>query len=216
MAKKTTARKKPRDLPGHILARALELAALQGWRHTTLGDVAVAADLPLGEILAGYPSKTSIVSAFVRATDATVLASGDNDGDSDLGEQPPRDRLFDVMMRRFDALGPHKDAVRTMVGASLGDPVAALCGAFRLRRSMALMLEAAHISAAGMAGIVRIKGLAAIYLAVLRVWLNDDSDDGAATMAALDKRLGQAESLLALCRLPGRRNRAAEAEDEAA
>lgn len=212
MAKKTTARKKPRDLPGDILARALELAALQGWRHTTLGDIAMAAELTLGEVLAVYPSKASIVSAFVRATDAEVVAGGD----SDLGDQPPRDRLFDVMMRRFDALGPHKDAVRAMVGASLGDPVAALCGAFRLRRSMALMLEAAHINAAGMAGIIRIKGLAAIYLAVLRVWLNDDSDDGSATMAALDKRLGQAESLLALCRLPRRRDADSEAEGEAA
>ncbi|MFP6742328.1 MAG: hypothetical protein VCD33_12005 [Alphaproteobacteria bacterium] len=212
MAKKTTKAKKPKDLPGHIMARALDLAALQGWRHTTLGDVVDAADLTLGEVLAIYPSKASIVSAFVRATDAEVLAGGDGD----LAEQPPRDRLFDVMMRRFDALGPHKDAVRSMVGASLGDPVSALCGAFLLRRSMALMLEAAHIGASGMVGIIRIKGLAAIYLAVMRVWLKDDSDDAAATMAALDKRLGQAESLLALCRFRGRRNEAPEGEGEAA
>jgi len=212
LAKKTTARKKPRDLAGDIMASALELAALQGWRHTTLVDIAAASGVSIGELLEIYPSKTSVVTAFVRATDAGVLAGGDGD----LVEQLPRDRLFDVMMRRFDTLGPHKDAVRAMVGASLGDPVAALCGAFRLRRSMALMLEAAHISAAGVAGIVRIKGLAAIYLAVLLVWLNDDSDDGAATMAALDKRLGQAETLLALCRLSGRRNSEPEVEGEAA
>ncbi len=212
MAKKTTSRKKTRDLPGVIMARALELAALQGWRHTTLGDIAAAADLSLGEVLAIYPSKTSIVSAFARATDAAVLAGGDGD----LAEQPPRDRLFDVMMRRFDALGPHKDAVRSMVGASLGDPVSALCGAFLLRRSMALMLEAAHIGASGMAGMVRIKGLAAIYLTVMRVWLNDDSEDMATTMAALDKRLGQAESLLALCRFRGQRDEEPEGEGEAA
>ncbi len=188
------------------------MAALQGWRHTTLGDVAAAADLTLGEVLAIYPSKASIVSAFTRATDAEVLAGGDGD----LTEQPPRDRLFDVMMRRFDALGPHKDAVRSMAGASLGDPVSALCGAFLLRRSMALMLEAAHISASGMAGIVRTKGLAAIYLAVMPVWLNDDSEDMAATMATLDKRLGQAESLLVLCRFRGRRNEEPDSEGEAA
>lgn len=212
MAKKTTSRIKPQDLPGHIMARALELAALQGWRHTTLGNIAAAADLTLGEVLAIYPSKASIVSAFTCATDAEVLA----DGDGDLADQPPRDRLFDVMMRRFDALAPHKDAVRSMVGASLGDPVSALCGAFLLRRSMALTLEAAHISASGMAGIVRTKGLAAIYLAVMPVWLNDDSEDMAATMAALDKRLGQVESLLALCRFRGRRNEAPVGEGEAA
>ena len=78
------------------------------------------------------------------------------------------------------------------------------------------MLEAAHISASGMAGIVRTKGLAAIYLAVMPVWLNDDSEDMAATMATLDKRLGQAESLLVLCRFRGRRNEEPDSEGEAA
>ena len=126
------------------------------------------------------------------------------------------------MMRRFDALGPHKQATRAIVGAALCDPVAAVRGAFVLRRSMALMLEAAHIGSPGVCGgvrgILRVKGLAAIHLAVLRVWFGDDSDDMAPTMAALDKRLRQAESLVMLCRLsgclPGRRGAASETDAE--
>ncbi|MEE8202227.1 MAG: hypothetical protein V3R74_00575 [Alphaproteobacteria bacterium] len=53
--------------------------------------------------------------------------------------------------------------------------------------------------------------MAAVYLAALCVWLGDDSEDMARTMAALDKRLRQAESLVMLCRLP-RRRREPEAE----
>ncbi|MEE8247281.1 MAG: TetR family transcriptional regulator [Alphaproteobacteria bacterium] len=219
MAKKAAPRKPRktiRDLPRHILDAALELAALQGWRDTTLADVAEAAKLPLGKVLAVYPSKAAMVSAFARTIDAKVLEADD----PDLAGQPPRDRLFDVMMRRFDALGPHKEATRAIVGATLCDPAAAVCGAFVLRRSMALMLEAAHIGSPGVCGgvrgMLRVKGLAAIHLAVLRVWFSDDSDDMTRTMAALDKRLRQAESLVMLCRLAGRRRAAPEADAESA
>ena len=215
MAKKAAPkkpRKTTRDVPRNVLDAALGLAALQGWRDTTLADVAEAARLPLGEVLAVYPSKAAIVSAFARTIDAKVLAADD----PDLAGQPPRDRLFDVMMRRFDALGPHKQATRAIVGATLCDPAAAVCGAFVLRRSMALMLEAAHIGSTGVRGMLRVKVLAAIHLAVLRVWFGDDSDDMARTMAALDKRLRQAENLVMLCRLPGRRGAAPEADAESA
>jgi AcrR family transcriptional regulator len=192
MAKKAQPRRRAgtADVPRHIVATALDLAATQGWRDTTLADIAAAAKLSLAEVHAVYSSKAAILAAFSRDIDATVLA-GD---DPELAAQPPRDRLFDVMMRRFDALAPHKAAVRSMVWGTACDPAAALCGACTLASSMA-----------------RIEGLAAVYLAVLRVWLDDDSDDLAPTMAALDKRLRQAERLILLCRLPRpRRSRPAE------
>ena len=168
MAKKAAPRKpskkKTRDLPRMVLDAALELAALQGWRDTTLADIAEAAKLPLDEVRAIYSSKAAITAAFARSIDAAVLDAAD----PDLAGQPPRDRLFDVMMRRFDALGPHKEATRAIVGATLCDPASAVCGAFVLRRSMALMLEAAHIGSPGVCGgvrgILRVKGLAAIHM----------------------------------------------------
>jgi hypothetical protein len=46
------------------------------------------------------------------------------------------------------------------------------------------------------AGALRAKGLMAINLATLRVWLRDDSADMAKTMAALDGYLRRVESLL--------------------
>ena len=191
---------KKADIPRHIVATALDLAATQGWRDTTLADIAAAAKLSLADVRAHYASKTAIVAAFAQGIDAEVLAGQD----PDLGDQPPRDRLFDVVMRRFDALAPHKAAVRAIARDSLCDPRAALRGACVLERSMAWMLEAAGLGAQGVRGLVRVKGLALVYVAVLRVWLDDDSEDSAATMAALDRRLRQAESLVMLLRLPGR------------
>lgn len=202
---------KKADIPRHIVNTAFALAASQGWRDTTLGDIADAAKLPLGEMLAIYPSKTAIVAAYSRRIDGEVLKVSD----PELGDEPPRDRLFDVMMRRLDALAPDREAVRSIISASLRDPLSAVCGAFILRRSMAVMLEAARISASGLPGVLRIKGLSAIYLSVLRVWLDDDSEDMARTMSALDRGLRRAEFLIGLCRFPPRFRSDAEAEPEA-
>lgn len=202
---------KKADIPRHIVATALALAASQGWRDTRLGDIADAAKLPLGTLLAVYRSKAAIIAAYSQAIDAEIL----KDIDAELAAEPPRDRLFDVMMRRFDALAPDRDAVRSIVSASLCDPLNAVCGALTLRRSMVVMLEAAGISAGGLPGLVRVKGLAAIYLLVLRVWLNDDSEDMAQTMSALDRSLRRAEFLLGLCRCPARWKTDREAEPEA-
>ena len=67
------------------------------------------------------------------------------------------------------------------------------------------MLEAAGIPSDGIAGVLRVKGLAVIYLMVFKVWLTDDSADLSRTMAALDARLRQAEQFSNS--LPGRRGR---------
>ena len=199
------------DIPNHIVKTALSLAANQGWRDTTLGDIADTAKLSLGELLAIYPTKAAIVAAYSRQIDSQVLKAID----SDLAGEPPRDRLFDVMMRRFDALEPDRDGLRSIIHASLCDPVSAVCGALSLRRSMIVMLEAASISASGLRGLVRVKGLAAIFLSVLRVWLNDDSEDMAQTMSALDRGLRRAELVMGCCRFPPRWKTEATAEPEA-
>jgi hypothetical protein len=110
---------------------------------------------------------------------------------------PSRDRLFDTLMRRFDALQPHRAAIRVILRDGLGDPATllALPGLFR---SMGWMLEASGISSAGWRGRLRAKLLAGLYLSVLRVFLEDDSADLTRTMAALDRGLRRGESCLGL------------------
>ncbi len=98
-------------------------------------------------------------------------------------------------MRRFDALQPHRAALSVILRDSFGDPQA-LFAVPQLLNSMAWMLEAAGLSAAGWRGRLRVRLLAALYLGVLRVFLRDDSPDLTKTMATLDRRLRRAESLL--------------------
>lgn len=189
------------------IAAALRLAASRGWAGVSLAEVAAEAGLPMSELYALYPSKQAILDAFSRQVDDEVLKAID----AEATEGGARDRLFDVVMRRLDVLAPHRDGLAAIARANACDPVALLCGARQLRRSMAAMLEAAGLSASGLGGILRIKGLSAIYLATLRTWLGDDSDDKARTMATLDQALRRAEGWVGFVSRRRRARPAAEA-----
>jgi hypothetical protein len=106
--------------------------------------------------------------------------------------------LFDTMMRRFDALNAHKEAVKGLARDAWADPLATLCSFPSLGRSMAWMLESSGVSATGWQGRARVNLLLGIYISVLRVWLSDDSPVMIKTMAALDRHLRQAERWLGL------------------
>ncbi len=188
------AAKPPTEPLSALIAAALRLAATQGWRDTTLADIAAEAGLGLAEVRGLVGSRDGVLAAFVRRIDTEVLAGTA----PELAAEPPRDRLFDVLMRRFEALKPHRDGVRAILRAERGDPCALACGGLRLLRSMGWMLEAAGIAPTGLLGRIRVKGLAAVYLAALRVFLDDDSADLGRTMAALDRGLRRAESVQAL------------------
>ena len=108
-------------------------------------------------------------------------------------EETARDRLFDVMMRRYDALRPHRAALGAIRRAGTRDPLLALALGPALRRSMAAMLEAASLPSDGLSGALRQNGLLAIHYAVSRVFDRDETADLSKTMAALDSRLKMAE-----------------------
>ncbi len=178
-------------VPDRVIEAALALAAASGWRQLGLAGIAEKAGLTMAELRSVFPSKAAILAGFVRRTDERVLAGGKAEGST------ARDRLFDVLMRRFDVLQPDRSAVRAIIRDSLCDPLAVLCQGPMLLCSMASMLEAAGLSSAGLNGALRTKGLALVYLVALRAWLKDDSTDLAKTMAALDRGLRQAEKMAA-------------------
>lgn len=168
----------------------LGLVAEKGFAEVTLRDVAAAADFGLADLYKLYPDKVALVSAFLARVDEAVLAATPRQVDP---EETPRDRLFDVMMHRYDALKPHRVALQAMRRAALRDPLFALALGPAVRRSMAAMLEAASLPSEGFAGIVRQNGLLAIDYAVARVFEQDETVDLSKTMAALDSRLKTTE-----------------------
>ncbi len=175
---------------GTALNAFLSLVAEKGFAAVTLRDVAGAAGLGLADLYRLYPDKSALVAAFVARVDADVLAVTPSQGDP---EETARDRLFDTMMRRYDALRPHKAALGAIRAAAARDPLLMLALGPALRRSMAAMLEAAGVPSEGLSGALRQNGLLAIHYAVSRVFDGDDTGDLSKTMAALDGRLKTAE-----------------------
>lgn len=168
----------------------LGLVADKGFAAVTLRDVAQAAALGLADLYRLYPDKVALVAAFMARVDAEVLAGTPSQSDP---EETARDRLFDTMMRRYDALRPHKAALRAIRRGAQRDPMLALALGPALRRSMAAMLEAAGVPSDGLAGALRQNGLLALHYAVSRVFDQDETGDLSKTMAALDGRLKTAE-----------------------
>jgi AcrR family transcriptional regulator len=178
------------DPSAAALRRALlALIEERGWLDLSLADIAEKAGLSLTEAHRIYPSKAAMLVGLAKAADERVLAGLEGNP----LEGSAKDRLFDLLMRRFDVLKADRAAYRRLIRQLPATPAefaALLC---RLRRSLSLMLEAAGVSASGFRGEIRLQGMWAIYTAAMRAFVNDESDDLAKTMAEVDKRLGQAE-----------------------
>lgn len=181
-----------------VVAAALELAAAKGWARVSMQDIASACDCDLSMLHELFEERGDILAAYGRMVDSAVM---DRIGPNGQDAGTERDRLFDVMMERFDVLNENRDAVKSIAASFCGDPKQAVIGLPHLGRSMVWMLEAACIDANGPRGAIRAVGLMGVYLYALKAWVNDDSPDMAKTMAALDRGLGHAERLADI--LPG-------------
>ena len=99
-----------------------------------LADVAGGAGVSLAQLRGEFSSTLGILAAHVKAVDRAVLAQDM----SDMEEEPARERLFDVLMRRIEILAPHREAVRSL--HALGPPQsAARSGAQRPRGALAAL-----------------------------------------------------------------------------
>lgn len=186
---KSALKMQEKPLKERAVAASLSLAARMGWDMVTLTDIADAAGCSLAELSEAFDDKTDILIAYGRQVDKKVLeACADPDP-----SMPERERLFEILMERFDVLNADRAAVLSILKTVMRDPKQAVIGLPHLGRSMAWMLEAAGIETTGVRGAVRVAGLTGVYLYVLKVWMNDDSADLSKTMAALDKALSRAE-----------------------
>ena len=188
--------------PDAIVAAFMALLAEKRFEDIGFGELARRAGISLAELRGKHSSKIEMLAAHLREVDRAVLAGID----VAMADEPPRERLFDVLMRRLDALVPHKDAVRSLQRSVMVNPGLALALNGLAVRSMQWMLTAADISASGPKGMVRSQGLALLFASVLRTWLDDDDPGRARTLAALDRALASGQRwagfLDDLCRIP--------------
>jgi AcrR family transcriptional regulator len=170
-----------------IIDALLALVAEKGFAATTLADIAERSGVGLPALRAAYDGKLGILADFARRTDEAVLAGGAAEGGG------PRDRLFDIFMRRLDLLAPHKAVLKRLAAAVRCDPLLACALARMGQRSQRWMHAAAGIESGGCASALAVRGGALVYADVMRVWLDDDDPGLARTMKRLDEGLQRGE-----------------------
>lgn len=190
-----------------LLPAFWQVVAEHGWHGVTMARVSVASGLPLAELRRFAGSPATLLLRHARALDVAVLGSTVPDP-----RGTPRDRLFDALMRRLDALQPHRAGVLRLLDDAKRDPLLGFGLLAALPRSMAWMLEAAGIGTAGLRGALRVKGLGLVWLATLRAWADDPTEDLGPTMAALDRALDRAEGVARSLRLDSPGEEAADPE----
>jgi AcrR family transcriptional regulator len=206
-----------------VIAAFLNLLSEKPIEQIGFVEIAEASGVSLAQLRGEFASALAILAAHMKSIDRAVLS----EDFSDVQDEPARERLFDVLMRRLELLKSHREAVRSLLRSARRNPPLALALNSLAVRSQQWMLTAAGIGASGPRGIIRAQGLAALFGGVLRTWIHDDDPGLARTMAALDRALARGQRFAGLvedlcriparlCRLRPRRRRGDSSEDAAA
>ena len=177
-----------------IIAAFMALLAEKRFEQIGFGDISARAGVSLATARTEFGSTLAILAAHMKELDRKVLAGEE----SDMAEEPPRERLFDVLMRRIEAMAPYREATRSLMKSAACNPGLAFALNGLAVRSQTWMMTAAGIDAAGPRGMIRAQGLAALFASVLRTWVDDEEEGSARTLAALDRALARGQRMAGL------------------
>jgi AcrR family transcriptional regulator len=175
-----------------IVDALMALAAEQPFEDISISAICERAGVSLADFRDSFPSKGAVLAGFSKRIDHTVLTAQTGE----TASEEPKERLFDVLMRRLDAMTPYREGLREVMRWLRRDPLAALAVNQVVVNSMRFMLEAAGIESEGGVGALKLQGLAMAWARVLEVWF-DDEPDLSKTMAELDRALSRGERLVA-------------------
>jgi hypothetical protein len=177
-----------------IFKTIMETIALDGWQvlnfHALTDDI----DFDVLQLKNSLKNKSDILIAFAEFIDAQML----NVADDELKDPQilVRERLLEALMIRIDLLTPYKAGIIELLRNTPKNPSMIIEGAKALQYSMELTFNMVGLSTKGLQGILRVKGLSAVFLAGLYAWSRDDSEDLSFTLSILDKHLRQAENFI--------------------
>jgi AcrR family transcriptional regulator len=173
-----------------LIAALWRVIAAHGWQGLAMRRLAAEAGTDIAALRARFPTRLDLLLLHGRVMDQAVLA-GTIPGQGGS----VRDRVFDVLMRRLDAMQPHREGILRLFEDMRRDPAIALALAPHIGVAMRWMMEAAEVEAKSCEARLLALGLAGVWLATIRAWARDDSPDMGSTMAALDSALDRAERI---------------------
>lgn len=174
------------------LKAALKLAGETPWQDLTLAQIAKAAKLKLSDFH-GLADKETLGDAAEGFFDKAMSAE-----EVDM-DDPPLERLFDVIMLRFEAMEPYRDGLISLMHYRETSPVrlAKLVAARRTSAAWALTCAGLDNNIGAPKGIKVVNTAFAMGQAE-RAWRKETSGDFARTMARLDKALKSADERMSI------------------
>ena len=121
----------------------------------------------------------------------------------DAGEVSIREKIIEGLLHRFETYSPYRAQIDQLNLSARRHPELALRLLDGLEAVVRRVLVMAGDSAYGLKGMLRVKGVVAVFLVTARVWIEDDSPDLAATMKMLDQQMVKAEEWGVSLRLLG-------------
>jgi len=169
MATKAKSDTRPVDLRGKIVDALMKLASERRFEDISIRDICEEAGVSLADFRDAFPSKGAVLAGFSRRIDRAVLSEETDD----LADESARERLFDIFMKRLEAMAPYREGVREAAAYLRRDLGAALAMNQVVMNSMRFMMEAAGIEAQdGAAGALSACGLTTRIPACRRRWRN--------------------------------------------
>lgn len=170
----------------------MALVAEQGWREVELPVIAERAGLSLSQLRDLFPSKGAMLAGFGRMIDRQVLDTAN----PDLMGEPARERVFDLMMRRLDAMTPYRTALSQIRAAVRRDPLMAAALNQSAINSWRYLLGSVGIPVEDELGMVKVQGAVLVFARTVDTWLDDEDPGMARTMARLDRELNTGERVM--------------------
>ena len=180
-----------------VIKAAFKLLEERNWSKINLSDIARQAEVPLYEVQGLFLNKGEILTGFFRAVDAAVLKRVHaEEGDWSESDASAHDRLFDILMMRFEVLQDYKPSLRNLVnGFAQADGILDISLSSFLN-SQIWLLEASNINSNSFMGRLKTVGISGVYLKAFRAWLRDDDPEMSKTMAVVDTELKQGDRIL--------------------
>ncbi|WP_316860296.1 hypothetical protein [uncultured Cohaesibacter sp.] len=160
-----------------------------GWREVSCSAIAEKAGVDMKLAFVEYQDRYAYVTELVRRIDRAMIDAYDRE----MGEEAARDRLFDVIMARFETMQGYRALILALHKSTRRDPLLSLHLLSLSRLTGEWFLDISQISPAGLSGFARSKGVLLAYARAFATWMDDDSEDLAKTMAMLDKTLKAGE-----------------------